>query len=80
MIIKTAFAAPTGGNQRSCEFIVVTDRNVILNMKRVNPYSQALDTTPLTIVIAVNTKTATFPELLTMDAGMAAQNILVQSK
>jgi nitroreductase len=79
MIVKAAFATPTGGNQHSCEFIVITDRNVMLNMKKGNPYSQALDTAPLTIVIATNAKTATFPELLTMDAGMAAQSILVQA-
>lgn len=78
LLIKAAFAAPTGGNQRSCEFIVVTDRNVMVNMKKGNPYSQALDTAPLTIVIAANTKTAMFPELLTLDAGIAAQSILVQ--
>jgi nitroreductase len=79
LIIKAAFAAPTGGNQRSCEFIIVTDRNVMLHMKKGNPYSQALDTAPLAIVVAANTRMAAFPELLTMDAGMAAQNILVQA-
>jgi nitroreductase len=79
LLVKAAFAAPTGANQRSCEFIIVTDRDVMATMKKGNPYSQALDTAPLAIVIAVNVKTAAFPELLTMDAGMAAQNILVQA-
>jgi nitroreductase len=79
LIIKAAFASPTGGNQRSNEFIVVTDRNVMLNLKKGNPYSQALDTAPLTIVVAVNTKTAIYPELLTLDAGIAVQSILVQA-
>ncbi|MDR0599251.1 MAG: nitroreductase family protein [Treponema sp.] len=79
LIIKAAFASPTGGNQRSCEFIVVTDRNVMLNLKKGNPYSQALDTAPLTIVVAVNTKTAIYPELLTLEAGIAAQSILAQA-
>jgi nitroreductase len=79
LILKAAFAAPTGGNQRSCEFIVVTDKNIMLNLKKGNPYSQALDTAPLTIVIAVNTKTAIYSELLTLDAGIAVQSILVQA-
>jgi nitroreductase len=79
LLLKAAFAAPTGGNQRSWEFIVVTDRNIMLNMKRGNPYSQALDTAPLVIVIAVSPQTAGYPELLTMDAGIAAQSILVQA-
>jgi nitroreductase len=39
----------------------------------------ALDTAPLVIVIAVNTQTAVFPELLVLDAGIAAQSILVQA-
>jgi nitroreductase len=79
LLLKAAFSSPTGGNQRSWEFIVVTDRNTMINMKRGNPYSQALDTAPLVIVIAVNTQTAAFPELLTIDAGIAAQSILVQA-
>jgi nitroreductase len=79
IILKAAFAAPTGGNQRSCEFIVVTDRNAMVSMKKGNPYSQALDTAPLAIVIAVNTNTAIYPELLVIDAGIAAQSILVQT-
>ncbi|MDR0758570.1 MAG: nitroreductase family protein [Treponema sp.] len=79
LILKAAFAAPTGGNQRSWEFIVVTDKNLMLDMKQGNSYSQALDTAPLVIVIAVSPQTAAYPELLTMDAGIAAQSILVQA-
>jgi nitroreductase len=38
-----------------------------------------LDIAPLVIVIAVFPQTAAYPELLTMDAGIAAQSILVQA-
>jgi nitroreductase len=79
LILKAAFAAPTGGNQRSCEFIIVTNRKIMMDMKPGNPYSQALDTAPLTIVIAINYKTAHYPELLVLDTGIAAQSILVEA-
>ncbi len=79
LITKAAFAAPTGGNQHSCEFIIVTERKLMQAMKKGNPYSQALDTAPLTLVIAANHNTAIYPELLSLDAGMAAQNVLIQA-
>ena len=79
LLIKAGFAAPTGGNQHACEFIIVTDKATMLNMKKGNPYSGALDTAPLTIVVSVNQNTAIYPELLVMDAGIAVQSILVQA-
>lgn len=79
LLIKAAFAAPTGGDQHSCEFIIITDRAVMADLKKGNPYSAALDTAPLVIVIAVNEETAVYPELLEFDSGLASQSILVQA-
>ena len=39
MLLKAAFTMPTGGSQRSLEFFVVTDREIMANMRGGNPYS-----------------------------------------
>ncbi len=78
-LVRAAFAAPTGGNQRALEVIVVTDRDMLVAMQAGNPYAGALDTAPLALVIAANEQTAFYPELLTLDAGMAAENVLIQA-
>ncbi|MDC7225171.1 MAG: nitroreductase family protein [Spirochaetales bacterium] len=79
MLLNAAFASPTGGNQRSCELMVVTDRSMMKKMQEGHPYSQPLDTAPLVIVIGVNEETAKYPEILTLDAGIAAMAIMVQA-
>ena len=79
MLLNAAFAAPTGGNQRSCEFMVVTDSDMMKKMQEGHPYSQPLDTAPLVIVIGVNEETAKYPEILVLDAGIAAMAIMVQA-
>ena len=57
-LLKAAFSMPTGGNQRALEFFVVTDREILSEMKGGNPYSQALDTAPCVIVITADTGSA----------------------
>ena len=78
-LLNAAFSMPTGGNQRALEFFVVTDRESLSKMKGGNPYSQALDSAPCVIVIAADTGSAFYEELLEMDAGIAAGAILLQA-
>lgn len=78
-LLNAAFSMPTGGNQRALEFFVVTDREKLRDMKGGNPYSQALDSAPCVIVIAADTESAFYDELLEMDAGIAAGGILLQA-
>ena len=78
-LLNAAFSMPTGGNQRALEFYIVTDREILADMKGGNPYSQALDSAPCVIVIAADTESAFYDELLEMDAGIAAGGILLQA-
>ncbi len=78
-LLNAAFSMPTGGNQRALEFFVVTGREKLRDMKGGNPYSQALDSAPCVIVIAADTESAFYDELLEMDAGIAAGGILLQA-
>ena len=79
LILKAAFASPTADNSRATEFIVVQDRNKIINLKEGNPYASQLNTAPAVIVIAVNEKTIVHNDLAALDAGIAAQSIMIQA-
>ncbi len=78
-ILSAAFSMPTGGDQRSLEFYVITDRGAMAAMRGGNPWSQALETCPCVIVVASDESRAIYPELQEMDAGLAAGAILVQA-
>ena len=79
LIVRAGFTAPTGGNQRSIELFVVTERDVMRQIQEGHPYSSALDTTPLVIVVAANESLARFPELHEMDASLFAMTMIVQA-
>ena len=79
LIIQAAPTMPTGGDQRSLELYVVTDRETMADMRGGNPWSQALETAPVVIVVAGNDDQAFYPELQEMDAGLAAGAMLVQA-
>ena len=79
LILQAAFTMPTGGDQQSLEFYVVTERNTMAEMRGGNPWSQALETASCVIVIAANNEIAHYPELQEMDAGLAAGAMLVQA-
>ena len=79
LILQAVFASPTADNSRAAEFIVVQDRNKIINLKEGNPYSSRLNTAPTVIVIAVNEKTIVHNDSAALDAGIAAQSIMVQA-
>ena len=79
LLLQAAASMPTGGDQRSLEFFAVTDREEMQTMKKGNPWSQALDSAPLVIVVAANDSEAIYPELQEMDAGLAAGAILAQA-
>lgn len=79
LILNAGFSAPTGGNQRSTNFFVITDREVMKVIQTGHPYSQPLNTAPLVIVVAADEANCRYPELHEMDAGLAAGAMQVQA-
>lgn len=79
LLLRAGFSGPTGGNQRSLDFFVVTDRAVMRGIQEGHPFASALDTAPLVIVIAGDESTARYPELHEMDSGIAAMAMMVQA-
>lgn len=78
-ILTSAMSSPTSGNQKSWEFIVVKDGDVLDKIQENHPYSSALDTAPITIIVAADTKNAAYPENWVQDTSAAAQNIIIEA-
>ena len=79
LLVRAGFTAPTGGDQRSFDLFVVTDREVMRRMRINHPYSAGLETAPLVIVVAADESRARFPELHEMDASLAGMSMVVQA-
>lgn len=79
LLLQAAFSAPTGGGQRALDFFPVTDPDVLAKIGQSHKNYLAPQTAPLVIVIAKARARVRFPELVEMDAGLAAEAILVQA-
>lgn len=80
LLLKAGMQAPSAGNQQPWEFIVVDDRNTLDELAYVSPYSVALMSTPLAIVIlAKSDDELKFSNCKIQDLSACAQNILLQA-
>lgn len=78
-LVEAGISAPSGGDQRSLDFYIITDRKRMDQIRSGHPYATALLTAPCVIVIAGDEARARYPELHDMDAGLAAMAVLVQA-
>lgn len=78
-LLKAAMQAPSSGNQRPWEFIVVQDKEQLEKLSHMSPYSKMLAHATLAIVFLGNTERMRYPENWEEDMSMAAQNLLLEA-
>jgi nitroreductase len=78
-LLRAAMQAPSAGNQRPWEFIVVHDKELQEKLSGVNPYAKAIAKAPVSIVLLGNMKDLMFPQNWEMDMSACAQNLLLQA-
>lgn len=79
MLLKAAMQAPSAGNQRPWEFIVVEDKNTLEQLSETDPYAKFVAKVPAAIVALGNTNEMRFPEHWEQDLGAACENILLEA-
>lgn len=79
MLLRAAMAAPSGGNQRPWQFVVVDDADLRAKLGEVSPYSQPAGRAPLDIVVIMDEQGARFPEITVQDVSACVQNILLEA-
>jgi len=78
-LLHAAMAAPTAGNQREWEFIVVTDQAMLQKLANASPHSGCTAKAPLAIVGLANMKNLRAPDYWEQDLGAAMENILIEA-
>lgn len=79
MLLKAAMQAPSAGNQRPWEFIVVEDKKTLEQLSETDPYAKFVAKVPAAIVALGNTDEMRFPEHWEQDLGAACENILLEA-
>ncbi len=78
-LLKAAMQAPSAGNQRPWEFIVVDDKELLFKLSLMSPYAGAVKEAAVAVVVLGNKANMKFPENWQMDLSAATQNLLLQA-
>lgn len=78
-LLRAAMQAPSAGNQRPWEFILIRDRQLLDTFSEMCPFSKALTNTKLAILLVANEDRMRHPEFWQQDMGAAAQSILLEA-
>jgi len=78
-LLKAAMQAPSAGNQRPWEFIVVEDKELLVKLAGMSPYAKPVAAAPAAVVLLANQAGLRFPENWQMDLGAAAENLLLEA-
>lgn len=79
LLLKAAMAAPSAGNQRAWEFIVVTDEKILQQLSSASPYATPMKEAPLGIIVLANTNEIRHPKFPQQDLAAASENILLEA-
>ncbi len=78
-LLKAAMAAPSAHNSQPWEFIVVNDRQLLIEITKFHPYSKMLKEASAAIVICGNQK-KDHSGYWVQDCSAAAENILLEAQ
>jgi len=76
-LLKAGMYAPSAGNQQSWEFVIVKNKETLLKITQIHPYSQMLKDTSVAIVVCGNLQREKFKDYWVQDCSAATQNILL---
>ena len=77
ILLQAAMSAPTARDERSWEFIVVRDKDVLRQVPSFHPFAKHIPDAPVAIVIVGNKKLEAQPGLWVADCSNAAMTILL---
>jgi nitroreductase len=76
-LLRAAMQAPSAGNGQPWHFVVLTDRNFLIEVPKFHPYSKMLPSAALAILVCGDEKVEKYAHRWPLDCGAATQNILL---
>ena len=77
-ILRAAMQAPSAANQQPWEFFVVTNKDKLLALSKVHPYSGMVKNAPVAIVAAYR-KDCRLPDYAQIDLSIAMENLWLET-
>jgi nitroreductase len=78
-ILKAGMAAPSAGNAQPWHFVVISDRNIMVDITKFHPYSQMLKQASHAIVVCGDLSLEKYGGYWIQDCSAAMQNMLLMA-
>lgn len=78
-LLRAAMSAPSAGDQRPWEFIVVRSRETLARIPDVHPYARMAPRASLAIVVCGDERVEKWPDFWVQDCSAATENILIEA-
>lgn len=79
-ILSAAMQAPSAGNEQPWDFVVIREREIINKIMEFHPFSHALSTAGVAIVVCGDKNKEKFNGFWVLDCAAATENILIASE
>lgn len=79
-LLRAGMQAPSAGNERPWEFIVLRDKKTMESITEFHPYSNMLRTADVAIVVCGNQSREVFKGFWVQDCSAATENILLAAE
>jgi len=76
-LLSAAMSAPSAWNTQPWHFVVITDRKLLAQIPKVNPYAAMAKGAPLAILVAGDVTLKQVPGYWVVDCAAAVQNLLL---
>ena len=76
-ILEAAMMAPSAGNAQPWQFVVVRDKSIQAEIKKINQYAQMAEKAPVGILVCGDLSLERFAGYWVQDCSAAVQNILL---
>ena len=79
-LLKAAMYAPSAGNEKPWNFVVIRDRNTLNEITTFHPHTQMLKEAPVAILVCADTSNVKYDGMFWIqDIAACTQNILLQA-
>ncbi len=79
-LLRAAMAAPSAGNQQPWQFVVIRERETLVAITEVHPYSSMLPEAALAILVCGDAANTRWREMWEQDCAAATENLLVEAE
>lgn len=76
--VKAGMNAPSAGNARPWQFLVITERHLLEQITVIHPYSSMLRQAPAAIMVCGDLSLEKYPGFWVQDCAAATENILLE--